>query len=273
VTIRAQPITSAQNPRFRHAQRLRQRRGRKRQERILIDGQREIACALAGGARLLELFLPAPGPAGEGADDQLLREAVTRGAEVFALPAPLLERISYGGRSDQWVATADVPQRTLAELQLPPQPLLAILERVEKPGNLGAVVRSADGAGVDAVIVADGGTDLFNPNAIRASRGTIFTLPVCAADASELQAWLDGQNVNVCVARVDAAVDYDAYDFRQGSALILGSEALGVSARWLDPRYIGLRLPMRGRADSLNLSAAAAILFYEANRQRRQAGR
>ncbi len=265
--IRPSRITSLQNPRFRQAIRLRQRRGRKGQGRILIDGQREIRAALAAGLRLHEVFLR---------EDQFesanLRDFSAGVPDWFVLPAALLAKVSYGGRDDQWVAVADPPRRSLAELELSKRALVAVLERVEKPGNLGAVVRTADAAGLDAVLIADEKTDLFNPNAIRASRGTLFTLPVCAANPTEIIAWLKRHALHVYTARLDGAQRYDTCDFRAPTAFVLGSEAEGLSAAWLqDPDFRGIHLPMKGHADSLNVSATAAVLFYEAERQRRQA--
>ena len=126
-----------------------------------------------------------------------------------------------------------------------------------------------DAVGADALVIADGGTDLYNPNAIRASRGTLFTVPLFAADAADVVKWLERQPLQVCVARVDAELPYDRCDFRTGAALVLGSEAQGVTAVWRSDRFTGIQLPMFGQADSLNVAATAAVLLYEANRQRR----
>jgi TrmH family RNA methyltransferase len=139
---------------------------------------------------------------------------------------------------------------------------------VEKPGNVGAVLRSADGAGVSALVVADGRTDLYNPNAIRASLGTIFTLPIAAASAEETLDWLRAQGLVLYAARVDGSIPYTQVDYRLPAAVVLGSEAEGLSGIWHGDNTQAIRLPMLGRADSLNVSAAAAVLFYEALRQR-----
>ena len=141
---------------------------------------------------------------------------------------------------------------------------------MEKPGNLGAVLRSADAAGVSAVIVADGRTDLYNPNAIRASLGTIFTLPVCEAASGEVLAWLRQRKYNIFAARVDGSVAYTAVDYRGPTAIVLGSEAAGLSSIWTGDDIQAVRLPMLGVADSLNVSVTAAVLFYEALRQRKE---
>jgi TrmH family RNA methyltransferase len=145
---------------------------------------------------------------------------------------------------------------------------VAVLEGVEKPGNAGAVLRSADAAGVSAVIVADARTDLFNPNAIRASLGAIFSLPVCEATSADALAWLRQRRFAVFAARVDGAVPYTQADYRGPAAIVLGSEAAGLSPVWTGDDIQAVRLPMLGVVDSLNVSAAAAVLFYEARRQR-----
>ncbi len=234
----------------------------------MIDGARELSSAIAGDVSIETVLIP---EALDRAWQSALDQVVARGGEVLTVPPALLERISYGDRSDQPVAVAIPPSIRLADLRLPSCPLVAVLEGVEKPGNLGAIVRSADAAGVDAVIVADAGTDLYNPNAIRASLGTIFTKPVCSATAIEVVMWLQQHAIVPCVTRVDATSLYDAFDFRQATAIVLGSEAWGVSAVWKSLPQHAIRLPMHGHADSLNVSATAAILFYEADRQRRAA--
>ena len=223
---------------------------------------------MRGNVRLIELYC----------DEQQLQEPdwvewlqqlADQRVRVVALPARLLAKISYGDR-DGVVAVAETPRQVSGCLQFSPRPLLAVLEGIEKPGNVGAIVRSADAAGVDAVIVADGGTDLFNPNAIRASLGTLFTCQVCAARGERVQEWLAQLGVQVCVARLDASRHYDQISYRTPTAFVLGSETLGVSLRWQHAGYLGVKLPMWGFGDSLNVSATAAVLFYEAQRQRRQ---
>jgi TrmH family RNA methyltransferase len=142
------------------------------------------------------------------------------------------------------------------------------LEGVEKPGNLGAVLRSADAVGVSALILADSRVDLYNPNAIRASLGTIFTVPVCEASSSEVLNWLRENKLKIFAARVDGSVPYTQVDYRGPTAYVLGAEATGLTPAWTAPDITAIHLPMHGIADSLNLSATAAVLFYEALRQR-----
>ena len=145
---------------------------------------------------------------------------------------------------------------------------MVVLEGVEKPGNLGAVLRSADGAGADAVIAADPRTDLFNPNAIRASLGTIFATRLAAGPSAAVRERLEGAGIRILAARVDGAIPYIGADLRGGVALVLGSEAEGLSAAWSGEKVTAIHLPMQGVADSLNVSIAAAVLLYEARRQR-----
>ena len=143
-----------------------------------------------------------------------------------------MEKLSFGNRVEGIVAVAEPPVRELAALKLPADALVAVVEGAEKPGNLGAIVRTADAAGVAAVLVVDGGTDLYNPNAIRASLGAIFTVPVCEATSEKALAWLREERFRVFAARVDGAVDYTSVDFRGRTAIVLGSEAHGLSEQW-----------------------------------------
>lgn len=265
-------ITSLQNPRVKGAARLRDRRHREKQERILIDGTRELARAVAAGVRMLEVFICEPLCTSDQSR-QLLALLPDCGAELLPVSEPVFEKLSFGHRVEGVLGIAEMPRPTLADLQLPERPLVAVLEGVEKPGNVGAVLRSADAAGVSAVIVADARTDLYNPNAIRASLGTIFTMPVCAATADETLNWLRRHRLAIYAARVDASVPYTEADYRGPMAVVLGSEAEGLSAAWTADDVTPVRLPMLGAADSLNVSAAAAVLFYEALRQRGQSGR
>ena len=179
--------------------------------------------------------------------------------------------LAYGSRNEGVVAVAAIPERELKSIRLPERALVAVLENIEKPGNVGAVVRSADAAGVSAVIVAGDGSDLYNPNAIRASLGTIFTLPVCAATTSETIAWLRQQKLKIFAARVDGAVDYTACDFTGACAIVLGSEAEGLSDEWRADRYhVDSIANARGRGQlecfgdggcAVLRSAAAAIMI------------
>jgi TrmH family RNA methyltransferase len=264
-------LTSTANPRFRAALSLRDRRERARHGRLLVDGVREVARALDAGVALVEIFV-APGASPEPAVDAVVARAAGFGIPIVPVTADLLSRLAYGERASGIVAVASAPATSLEALRLPAEaPIVGILEDVEKPGNLGAVCRSADGAGLDALIAA--GTtaapaDPWNPNAVRASLGTVFTLPLAVASTGSELAWLRDRGLRVVAARVEGSVPYSEADLRGPVALVLGSEATGLTEAWSGADVTAVRLPMRGRADSLNVAAAAAILFYEARRQR-----
>lgn len=259
-------LTSARNPRLRSALALRDRRARDEAGLTLIDGVRELSLALAGGARVVEVFVDEERLDGEGRE--ALRRAGEAGATIVAVGAAALDRLAYGDRVAGLVATVRTPDVSLAALRLPPEPLLVVIEGLEKPGNLGAIVRTADAAGADGVIAADPRTDLFNPNAIRASLGTMFAVPVAAGSSDEVRARLRLDRVRILAARVDATTVYADADLRGSIAIVLGSEAAGLTDAWRGDDVIAVRLPMLGVADSLNVSITAAVLLYEARRQR-----
>ena len=260
-------ITSLQNPRVKQTIKLRDRRERRRQELFLIDGVREIGRAIDGRIELVELFV-CEELCRDEFSARLLRRVETLGTTQWHVTPAVFERLAFGQRAEGIVAVAKARRTTLDEIALPDCPLVAVLEGVEKPGNVGAAIRSADGAGVSALVVADAATDLYNPNSIRASLGTIFTLPICAASAAEARNWLAARRITIFTARVDADILYTDADLSGPAAIVLGSESGGLSTTWSGEGVIPIRLPMRGAADSLNVSAAAAVLFYEAMRQR-----
>ena len=262
-------ITSRQNPRVKEASRLRTGRERQRQGRFLIDGAREITRAVSAGIRCAEAFV-CDELCDSAESGQAIAAIRSGGAEIWSVSPGVYAKLAFGEREDGVIAVAESPRRKLNDLQLPPQPLVAVLEGVEKPGNVGAILRSADAAGVDAVIVANPRTDLYNPNTIRASLGTVFRENVCAAATTETLAWLRARSLPIIAARPDADALYTDVDLRGGAAIVLGSEAEGLSEAWRGANVSAVRLPMHGLADSLNVSTTAAVLFYEALRQRSQ---
>jgi TrmH family RNA methyltransferase len=262
------PITSRQNQRVKDAVRLRTGRDRAKQGRFVIDGAREIERALAAGIRPVEAFISEPIFA-RRATGEMLVDLRSAGGELLYVTPEVYERLCFGDRDETGiVVVAETPRRRLDHLTLPADPLVVVIEGIEKPGNLGAILRSADGAGVDAVVVADGGTDLFNPNTIRASLGTLFRDSVVEATSAETIQWLGKQGVKVVTARPDAETLFTAANLCGGVAIVLGSEAAGLTDAWRGVEFQAVRLPMRGVADSLNVSTTAAVLFYEALRQR-----
>ncbi len=258
-------IHSLQNPRIRRAIRLRDRRGRQQQRRIIVDGWRETCRALDGAVEPLELFvcetlLDPP------RRDQLAARAAARGLELTRVTREVFRKLAFGDRGEGVVLVAALPHTSLEQLSVSPDAVIGVVEHVEKPGNLGAVLRTADAAGVTAVLVADGCTDLHNPNAIRASLGAIFRVPVAAAGAAEVRTWLAAHGVWIFAARVDATTLYTDVAYPRPCAIVLGSESQGLSDVWQGAGVQAIALPMRGVVDSLNVSAAAAVLFYEALR-------
>jgi TrmH family RNA methyltransferase len=243
---------------------------RRVQQRFLVDGAREIGRALDAGLVPLEAWV-APDSIRSGATRGLLPRLPSAGAETIETTPELLARLSYGDRAEGLVVVMRQPTAKLGRLALPERPLVAVVERVEKPGNLGAILRSADGAGVDAVIVADAVSDLWNPNAIRASAGTIFGLPLAACSSEEAVAFLRSGGVAIVTARVDGSLDYDRADLAGGVAIVVGSEDAGLGTAWSGEDMTAVRIPMLGAADSLNVSVTAAVLLFEARRQRRAA--
>lgn len=192
----------------------------------------------------------------------------SRGPTVWTVTPEVFEKLAFGERIEGVVATAATPRRSLSDLQLPADPLVLVLDGIEKPGNLGAILRSADGAGVSAVIVC-GGTDPYNPNAVRASMGTVFALQVCSAPSLATLDFLRVRRMRIWTARVDAPLDYTDAPLTGPTAIVLGAEAQGLGDVWHGKDVSAVRLPMRGIADSLNVSVAAAVLCYEALRQRK----
>jgi TrmH family RNA methyltransferase len=260
------PITSLTNARVKAAVRLRDRRARESTGLTIVDGAREILRALDSGVRVESAFLAED--LLRTADGFAVADRLRHRASTLTVSPAVLAKVAFGERSDGIVAIVETPRATLADLVLPEDPLVVVVEGVEKPGNLGAVLRTADGAGAQAVIAADPRTDLFNPNAIRASLGTIFAMPVVSATSADTIAWLIERGIRPVAAIVDAATDYAAADLRGPLAIVLGSEADGLGVAWRDPSVVPIGIPMHGMADSLNVSIAAAVVLYEAVRQR-----
>lgn len=265
--MHVQHITSRQNARVKEAVKLRDRRARERQGRFVIDGARETLRAIGAGVDFVEAY--ASERFAEAEETRTALTALARaGAVVATTTEEVFDKLCFGDGRDGLVAVGRTPRRELAQVTLPAAPLVAVVEALEKPGNVGAVLRSADGAGVDAVIIADPHTDLFNPNTIRASIGAVFNGNVCTASTAAALAWLRELRLPVFTARPEATLSYTDVDYRGGAAIVLGSEAEGLSKAWSGANVTAVSLPMRGMADSLNVSATAAVLFYEARRQR-----
>lgn len=261
-------IRSLQNTQIKAAVKLRDRRGRMQQGRTIIDGLREIRRALASKFPIEAIYLDPNALAGPEANGFIELLTEHQDIAVTHVTSEVMAKLAFGERVEGAVAVAKIPKRTLATIELPESPLVVVIEQVEKPGNVGAILRTMDAVGADLLISADGRTDLFNPNAIRASLGTIFSVPVVDATSEETIDYLRGQGIQALAARVDGSVPYSTVDMRASTALVLGSEAHGLSDKWHQPGISNIHLPMHGIADSLNVSTTAAVLLYEALRQR-----
>lgn len=240
-------ITSVQNARIKHVVALQQKSSLRREEGLfVVEGQREIDHCKACGY--------------EVAEEYVLNKNVT--PQVY-------EKMAYRGSTEGIIAVAKCKDHSLARLQLKENPLIVILESVEKPGNLGAVLRSAEASGVDAVIVCDPLTDMYNPNLIRASIGGVFSVPTAVCTSQECIAFLKEHGIKILTAQLQDSYEYYDYDMRPGTAIVMGTESTGLTDQWRQAADAHIRIPMLGRLDSLNVSVSAAILMYEALRQRR----
>ncbi|MEW6092877.1 MAG: RNA methyltransferase [Chloroflexota bacterium] len=255
-------LASLQNPRVKYIVKLREdRRQRQRDGLTLVEGRYELELALASGLQPREIYFCEELASGRPAA-VLDRNPVTVTRAVF-------EKMSQRENPDGWLAVFPIPHRTLESLRLSSHPLLILTESVEKPGNLGAILRTADAAGVDGLLVCDPRVDLYNPNIVRASRGTLFTVPAVEASNSEALAWLRENRIQVLAAAPQADMVYTEADFRQPVCIAVGTEDEGLTDFWLENADLKVRIPMAGKVNSLNVSTSTAIILYEVVRQRR----
>jgi len=258
-------ITSSSNPRLKSIRRL--RRCRRGDDAFLVDGSRQVVCALEAGAPVRELCLARELWLGTCEAD-LAREAERRGATVLELSVRAFESISGHVRPDGIAAVIERWPTTLARLPLMTHPLILVAEAIERPGNLGTIVRSACAAGVDALVVADGCTDLFHPETVRGSVGTLFKVRVGESSTEDALAWLRRRELRIVVATPEA--DRPCWDADLGgrAAVVVGNERYGVSPAWLEAADETVTIPMPGPTDSLNVAVAAGVVLFEAARQR-----
>jgi len=270
-------ITSAANPRLRSLVALRRRRVREEERSTLVEGYEELSLALAAGVVpsvayvCPELFSPA-GRAGSqdiGVQDDLVADLRRHGVQIIRLSRTAFEKVAYREGPDGLIAVVDDVARDLAGLSVGGADLILLCQGIEKPGNLGAMLRTADAAGADAVVAADPVTDWGNPNVVRASKGTVFAVPVASATTEETVAWLRDNDVALVVSTPDTDADYTDADYTSRVAIAVGAEKHGADDVLLAAAAQRVRIPMAGRANSLNVAASAAILLYEAVRQRR----
>ena len=263
----ADQITSLQNPRIKAALRLHRSRGRKQQDRIIIFGKREVARAALAELDFEEIFCV------EGGAHEFLNSIpkATSGLDqcLTLVTEEIIEKLSYGDRCEGVVAVARRPDTSLNNFQVADQSVVLVLESVEKPGNVGAVIRSIDATGGTGLLVAAPATDPFHPNAIRSSTGAIFGIPVGTGSTSEVQEWLANNGFRTFSATLEANENLFGTDLTFPKiAFVLGNEAEGLSSSWTESRHHPIRLPMLGTADSLNVSVTSAVMLFEALRQR-----
>ncbi|MBQ4228929.1 MAG: RNA methyltransferase [Bacteroidaceae bacterium] len=255
-------ITSTQNPRIKHLLLLQQKSAQRKADGLfVVEGRREVEHCLSAGFTLRTAFV-----CDEIADASL---SLPQGVEVVPVSRNVYERIAYRGGTEGVVAVVEVRNMSLRDLTLSASPLVVVLESVEKPGNLGAVLRSADAAGADAVIVCDPLTDLYNPNLIRSAVGALFTVPCVACCTEECIAFFKAKGIRILTAQLqDSKLYYDTL-MTGPTAIVMGTEATGLTDQWRKAADAHIRIPMLGRLDSLNVSVSAAILLFEAVRQRK----
>lgn len=264
-------ISSLQNPKVKQLVKLRDRPERDETGQFIIEGYRELLRALDAGHPFDSLFICPSLFLGEN-EEALISRIVARGAHLWHCNESVFRKISYRDRPDGLIGLA--PQRHLTlndleqKLKKTAPPFLVVAEAIEKPGNLGTILRSSDAVGVDGLIVCDRCTDIHNPNVVRASVGTLFTVPVVEAQGEETLKWLRKHHIAVVAATPSAKAEFTHVDLSGPIAIAVGTEQLGLSERWMTQADIQVRIPMLGVADSLNVAMATTLLLYEALRQR-----
>ena len=278
--MRTESITSAQNPKIKNLLLLQEKsKARREQGLFVVEGRRELEHCLEAGFQVRTLFICPELAGNEALSGAFARigsrsdaeERVSSPAQhplIIEIPESLYRKVAYRESTEGIIAEVECKERRLEDLELSERPLVMVLESVEKPGNLGAVLRSADAARADAVIVCDPLTDLYNPNLIRASIGAVFTVPTVAVSSEEAIAFLQARDIQILTAQLqDSSLYYDV-DMKRGTALVMGTESTGLTPLWRKAATSHIRIPMLGRLDSLNVSVSAAILLFEAVRQR-----
>ena len=256
-------ITSTQNPKIKNVIALEKPRERKKQCLFVIEGIKEIKLALDAGYKIGNLFF---------CEDIISRHELTQlGADdklLIPVSKDVFDKVAVRENSGGVLAVAEQKTHRLEHIVLSKNPLLLILESVEKPGNLGAILRTADAAGIDAVIICDPQTDFYNPNVIRSSIGCVFTKQIASASSMETIAWLKKNGISIYCTYLKASQAYHLVDYKKPSAIVMGTEATGLSDEWVNSSTANIIIPMAGAIDSMNVSTAAAVVVFEAKRQR-----
>lgn len=270
--MKVEDITSAQNPKIKGLLELQEKsKVRKRKGLFVVEGRRELQHCIEAGFEPHTLFICRDIITEKELDKVLgaIEENFTgMTCPIMEIPQHLYDKVAYRGGTEGIIAELKCKEMSLESLKLKKDPLVVVLESVEKPGNLGAVLRSADASGVDAVIVCDPLTDMYNPNLIRSSIGAVFTVPVATATSEETIKWLKDNKIKIYTAQLQDSEWYYDTDMKGGTAIVMGTEATGLTDIWRKAADAHIKIPMLGRLDSLNVSVSAAILMFEAVRQR-----
>jgi len=262
-------ITSIVNQKIKDVVKLRDSSFRHKNNLFIIEGCREISLALKAQISIKELYICRDFFKGRK-EEEIIALFKNSNSSVYEVNSKVYEKIAYGNRREGLISVAQQPKYKLTDIQLTTNPFLVIAEGIEKPGNLGAILRSIDAAGFDGLIAVDSLTDIYNHNIVRSSIGTIFTKPIIRASSQELLEWLKKQKITIVCADPIGSSLYTSVDLNKPTALVLGSEKKGISSFWRKQASIIASIPMKGKADSLNVSATAAVFIFEALRQRSQ---
>ena len=270
--MRIEVITSAQKQKIKDLLALQEKsRERRKKGLFVVEGRRELQHCIESGFEPQTLFICREIISDKDFDailGTIEENFCGLTVQIIEIAQHLYDKVAYRGGTEGVIAELKCREMNLESLRLKEKPLVVVLESVEKPGNLGAVLRSADASGVDAVIVCDPLTDMYNPNLIRSSIGAIFTVPVAAATSEETIKWLKSKNIKIYTAQLQDSEWYYDTDMKGGTAIVMGTEATGLTDAWRKAADAHIKIPMLGRLDSLNVSVSAAILMFEAVRQR-----
>ncbi len=260
-------LTSLKNPKIKYTYKLRNRRFREKERKTLLEGYRELTRSSEYGMKVQEVFYCPSMFLGEN-EFPLLKSLEEQGIETIEVTEPILEKLAYRDRPEGLIAIAEIQNHTLEDIPVVDGGLYLIAESIEKPGNLGSILRSADASGVTGIILCDKCTDIYNPNVIRASTGALFSVPLAECTGEEARAWVKKNNIKVLAATPHTDNVHTDADMTQTVAIAVGTEQSGLTDFWMDGADIKVKIPMLGKIDSLNVATAATIMLYEAARQR-----
>lgn len=260
-------ITSAQNPKVKAAVKLRNKRERDQTGQYLIEGYRELSRAVQAGVAIDTLFICRELFLGDN-EESLIQKIEESHGSITECQKSVFEKMSYRDRPDGLLAVAFQKPLSLDEIKLSEHPFIVIAVSIEKPGNLGTILRSADASGADATIVVDRVTDIYNPNVVRASVGTLFTKPVVQASSEDIYNWLIKNKIQIVTTSPSAQKNYTEANYKKGTAILVGSEQYGLPEFWFEKACENVFIPMKGVADSLNAATSTTLLLYEVLRQR-----